>query len=252
MLIASVRKHPNMKHLITMKTFKNIVLNIPHSSTLGIFDENFGWPRNAHFLNEVHKLTDWYTDFIFHSNDEAVVPVVFPLSRVVCDAERLPNDPLEADGQGIVYTRLKGFRREVSESAKALMMEAYERHQSNLAEHILPGNQTVIIDCHSFSEEVCPEVDVCIGYNEDWSKPEQEQIDFIVGTFQKAGYKVGINTPYSNSITPKCEHKYKSVMIEVNKRCYLRGVCMDINTDSPYAPKFCGNIKKIYKGLLGK
>lgn len=246
MLIASVRKLPNMN------TFKNIVLNIPHSSTLGIFDKNFGWPRNAHFLNEVHNLTDWHTDFIFHSNDEAIVPVVFPLSRVVCDAERLPNDPLEADGQGIVYTSLKGFRREVSESAKALMMEAYGRHQSNLAEHILPGNQTIIVDCHSFSEEVCPGVDVCIGYNEDWSKPEQEQLDFIVGIFQKAGYKVGINTPYSNSITPKCGHKYKSVMVEVNKHCYLRGDSIDINISSPYAPRFSNCIKKIYTGLLGK
>lgn len=30
-----------------------------------------------------------------------------------------------------------------------------------------------------------------------------------------------MNTPYSNSITPKTNFEYKSVMIEVNKRVYM-------------------------------
>ena len=39
--------------------------------------------------------------------------------------------------------------------------------------------------------------------------------------FEKAGYNVGINSPYSNSLTPPSEYEYKSFMIEVNKSIYL-------------------------------
>ena len=42
----------------------NIVLNIPHSSINGIFDEEIGgWYENPFFINgPVRDHTDWYTD----------------------------------------------------------------------------------------------------------------------------------------------------------------------------------------------
>jgi hypothetical protein len=39
--------------------------------------------------------------------------------------------------------------------------------------------------------------------------------------FEKRGYKVGINTPYANSIAPETGYTYNSIMLEVNKRLYL-------------------------------
>ena len=64
----------------------NIVLNIPHCSTGRIFDLG-KWPRNPHFINNVVRcVTDWYTDFLFYSHNPAVQEVVFPYSRLVCDA----------------------------------------------------------------------------------------------------------------------------------------------------------------------
>ena len=71
--------------------------------------------------------------------------------------------------------------------------------------------------CHSFPSHLS-DVDICIGYNEDRSKPCKETIETAVNIFEDAGYKVGINHPYSNSETPDCPFHYKSMMIEVNKK----------------------------------
>ena len=42
-----------------------------------------------------------------------------------------------------------------------------------------------------------------------------------VNLFEDSGYKVGINNPYSNSETPDCPFRYKSMMLEVNKGAYM-------------------------------
>ena len=97
------------------KTNSKIVLNIPHSSLNGIFDKNIGqWPCNSYFMNEcINKWTDWFTDFLFMqlSKEENVDTIVFPFSRFVCDVERLKNDPLEIEGNGIIYTQFNGYKR---------------------------------------------------------------------------------------------------------------------------------------------
>ena len=100
---------------------KKIVLNIPHSSVAAIFDNKIGrWPPNAFFINEcVNKMTDWWTDMLFDVKEVISHKVVFPYSRFVCDVERLENDPMEENGQGIIYTHINGFERgKLSDSAK--------------------------------------------------------------------------------------------------------------------------------------
>lgn len=65
-------------------------------------------------------------------------------------------------------------------------------------------------------------VDICIGYNEDWSQPDKATIDMAVNHFESYGYKVGVNMPYSNSETPACSFLYHSLMLEANKKTYLQ------------------------------
>jgi N-formylglutamate amidohydrolase len=66
-----------------------------------------------------------------------------------------------------------------------------------------------------------PDVDICIGYNDDDTCPNKVVIGNIVQYFKSLGYKVGINEPFSNSKTFTVPVKYNSVMIEVNKRLYM-------------------------------
>ena len=44
------------------------------------------------------------------------------------------------------------------------------------------------------------EIDICIGFNEDATKPHDDVLNLVTEHFAIAGLKVGINTPYSNSM----------------------------------------------------
>lgn len=232
-----------------MKKYNKIVLNIPHSSFNGIISDKGGWKPNANLINQAIKDTDWHTDFLFQDNsNKKVVPCVFNYSRYYVDVERLVDDPLEKDGRGILYTDINGHKRTFSDSIKQSLLFVREKFLNNMCNEIT--NDTLLIDCHSFNNEVAPNVDICIGFNRDWSKPDEETIDGIIKIFADAGYKVGINTPYGNSITPKEDNGYKSIMIEVNKKLYLRNG-IEINIDTIYAPRLSSTIKKVYNFVLG-
>ena len=111
----------------------------------------------------------------------------------------------------------------------------------------------LLIDCHSFSalpnllNANPPDIDICIGYNDDETRPNKVVIGNIVQYFKSLGYKVGINTPFSNSKTFLVPVKYNSVMIEVNKRLY-----MDENTleKSEGFEKPKQDIQSLYEVLL--
>ena len=139
--------------------YKRIVLNEPHASIEGLYDNQLSfWNIDEHFINDiVLKWTDWHTDFLFW-------------------------------------------------------------HQQRLRDNLCEG--ALLLDCHSFPSEMS-DVDICIGFNEDWSKPHKETVELAVSIFEDNGYKVGINEPYSNSETPDCPFPYQSMMLEVNKRTYM-------------------------------
>lgn len=160
--------------------YKRIVLNEPHASVEGLYDEDKSfWNINADFLNNVViKWTDWHTDYLFHGlEDNRVKTVRFPFSRFIVDAERLWNDPMEEVGQGIVYKHFDGFQRNISDFREQHLLKLWNWHQNRLRENL--EEDALLLDCHSFPEELS-DVDICIGYNEDWSKPHKETIEFAV------------------------------------------------------------------------
>lgn len=223
-----------------------IVLNIPHSSSRFPSKKDAdAWPPAIKW--QIDRWTDWYTDDIFVVDDPRVVPIIFPYSRFYCDVERLLDDPLEVVGQGIFYERYDGLTRIWTVKDRECAMHQYHRHMARLSAAIT-SMDTILIDCHSFPEDLS-NVDICIGLNDDWSRPSEAMIDFILKHFRYSGYKTEINTPYSNSITPPKSFCYKSLMIEVNKRVYLN--------DSHY-PKMTQwhlikrTIRNLYDGLLAR
>lgn len=198
--------------------FDRIVLNIPHSSSVFPFGKG-GWDDGID--EEIMRWTDWYTDWLFQSHDARIVSVSFPFSRFFCDVERLENDPLESVGQGVVYRRFNSLKRSLSDDEELWVRRTYREHLERLQSYIIDG-RTLIVDCHSFPSDLS-EIDVCIGFNDDWSCPSKKTIDTVINTFRSKGYNVGVNSPYSNSITPHCLHLYKSIMVELNKSIYLDG-----------------------------
>ena len=238
------------------KPYEFLVLNIPHASDN--IPEEF-MPKNPPFRAKAayrdyqknsRPLIDWYTDELFSvDNDQHITPVVATICRTLCDVERMVNDPLEAKGYGIVCRKMIQFipfsylhyvdYNPLHYSRNKLLLHYYLEYQQRLALSLVDAsfdcsyyhpNSVLLIDCHSFSSmptALCDpgplgeQVDICIGYNDDATCPPQELIDFVASYFEDLGYRVGRNTPFSHSKTVECPVPYHSLMIEVNKRCYM-------------------------------
>ena len=237
------------------KPYRALVLNIPHASDN--IPEKFMPPPFGRTQSEYqHRyqlaskpLIDWYTDELFSVEDKRITPVVAELCRTLCDVERMVNDPLEAKGYGIVCRKMIQFvpfsylhyvdYNPLHYSRNKLLLHYYLEYQQRLARCLVDAsfdvsyyhpNSVLLIDCHSFSSmptALCnpgpqeQQVDICLGYNDDATCPPQELIDFVASYFEDLGYLVGRNTPFSHSNTVECPVPYHSLMIEVNKRCYM-------------------------------
>lgn len=226
---------------------RNIVLHIPHSSNTNLKNST-PW-EGGDITIAKNQWVDWFTDELFAPSDNQnwVKSVVFPYCRFDCDAERLWSDPMESKGQGIVYEKFrmpsKGlfFQRNVDDLHRIEAMLEYSNYKLKLINTLT--QDCLVIDCHSFPSSQSEDVDICIGYNEDWSKPDSDTLKFIINHFKKAGYRVGVNKPYSNSISPLCRVKYHSVMIEVNKKLYMNEDTLSWNKESKKIKYF---IRRLY------
>ena len=226
--------------------YNRIVLNEPHASIEGLYDDRLsGWSVDDRFINDVvFRLTDWHTDYLFHGFRHPNIRTVrFPFSRFIVDAERLWDDPMEDIGQGIIYRHFYGYQRQVPRPYEVLLLKLWASHQQRLKSNLCEN--ALLLDCHSFPEEQ-GDVDICIGFNEDWSKPSRELLDFTVNLFEENGYSVGINYPYSNSEAPLCPFGYQSMMLEVNKRVYLERRSLYLKTH--YEKK--RNVREVISQLL--
>ena len=223
--------------------YDNIVLNIPHAGVRGL--GSIKCDNKVNLLAEVRKWTDWYTDLIFiPEKNDRIKHIIADYSRYVVDVERLLNDPLAEEGKGIIYTKYDGQLRYVDEEEKTKLMAYYYDYQDRLKSML--SEHSLLIDCHSFPSDLS-DVDICIGFNEDWSRPTDFVIDLIAESFRKQGYKVGINTPYSNAIAPETGYTYHSIMIELNKRVYLNEQTLEFNDN---AAKLKEQLASLYSLLL--
>ena len=199
-----------MASRVEERSYDNIVLNIPHASVGGLGVAKW---------NKVRKWTDWFTDVIFVPDDQSgVKSVVADYSRYVVDVERLLDDPMNEIGQGIIYTKFNGLQRTISDEEQLGMIAYYYSYIKQLKSML--NEHSLLIDCHSFPSGLS-DVDVCIGVNEDWSRPTEFLIELVMEFFKQAGYKVALNTPFSNAIAPPTNFRYDSIMIELNKRIYI-------------------------------
>lgn len=218
-----------------MKRYNNLVLNIPHSSIHGLKDS--GWNDiDSLIRKELRKHTDWFTDFIFHSDCNAV-EVVFKHSRFLVD--------VECNKDNMIYPCFNEHTRLVTDELTERCMNLYNEHHKRLTEAI--NDSTIVINCQSFPSDVCNEVDICIAFNNDNTKPSNETLQTIEDIFKTHGYKTALNYPYSNSIAPETDKEYHSLMIEVNKRCYMDEQNLSLNADHY---KLTATLNSVYHTLL--
>lgn len=242
--------------------YKKILLHVPHSSAIFPQESYYGYND----LDEQEKLLiDYYTDELFipnHSSDK-INSAVFPYCRLYCDVERLINDPLETRGLGIRYSwgltkhkeRHLSFSFSSKEESFRLYSDFHAKVSNTLVEQSGVNDTILLIDCHSFSHlpnllnSNPPDIDICIGYNDDETCPNKVVIGNIARFFESLGYKVGINEPFSNSKTFSVPVKYHSVMIEINKRLYMDEETLEKTENFMWIHQI---LQSLYKMLLRK
>lgn len=222
--------------------YQKIVLAIPHA-TRTILTK---WDDQEKINQDADRWTDWHTDVMFSVMHPRIEAVLGTVSRFDCDLERLMDDPLEAEGRGILYTRShSGALRELDHETRKRFMTEWYAYRDKLSRAI--AQNTLLIDCHAFPRDIATEIDICIGVNDDASRPAEETIALVVDHFTSLGYRTSVNEPYSNSITPESSIPYHSLMIELNKQIYWDEValkCIGRATDVR------GDLKLLYEKLL--
>ena len=217
---------------------KKLILHIPHSSDNIPFKDGYVVDETI-FNNEILKLTDWYTDDLFHSDTDEMIIANF--SRIFCDPERFSEDKHEemaSVGMGVLYEKTDDnllMRKITHELRTKILDEYYWVHHQKLNnavnQQLEKYGKAIIIDCHSMSDipfirdkdQNTKRTDYSIGI--DSIHTSNELLQTTLNFFSDHGIEVAINSPYSGTLVPM-EHYQKnknvqSIMIEVNRKLYL-------------------------------
>lgn len=214
-------------HLFSSEIRNTFLIHIPHSSLI-IPNPNDFLLNNDELELENLKSTDIAIGTIFDVG--GIKSVTYPFSRLFCDVEKLPiNEDMDVSGRGIYYTKttdLKDLRKFSLSDYWNILTNHYLKHHNKMVdrvETILNDCETVrIIDAHSFNGFNEHDPDICIGIDE-FHTPKY-LIDHVVRHFEKNGFSVKINDPYSGTYVPlpyyEVNDNVESIMIEINKRLY--------------------------------
>ena len=221
-----------------------ILLHLPHASKTIPDDLRHEILLSDRDLqDEINRLTDHATDLIFTKAFPRSDFVAFPISRLVVDPERFPNDseePMSAVGMGALYTHgsLRQLIRRTPDFEKRehLLKRFYEPHHHRLTtavdRNLEKYGKCVIIDGHSFPTQALPyelnqaasRPDFCLGT--DYFHTPEELVQIVEEELQQFGLSTTRDEPFSGTIVPtKHYHKdqrVQSLMIEINRGLYLR------------------------------
>jgi N-formylglutamate deformylase len=228
-----------------------IVFHIPHASTVTPADAGFS-ASPEQIADEIRVLTDHHTDTIYSAfAEQGDAVIIAPVSRLVVDVERFPDDqlePMSAHGMGAVYTH--GYDgaelRSSLDGREALMQCYYHPHhhalESAVAAQLSKHGRAVILDCHSFPElvrpyarrdSVTPRPEICIGT--DAFHTPSRVAEALERAYLNRGYSVARNTPFAGAIVPLSAYgkdaRVTSVMIELRRDIYMDEISCALHPD---------------------
>lgn len=231
-----------------------VILHIPHDSSVVPSEVRSQFLlSDAELKLELQLMTDHFTHALFAEPLGAATVVRAPVSRLVVDVERFPDDaaePMAARGMGAIYevtSHLGLLRRRLSPLERdALMLEWYHAHHNRLETAVSDAveryGRCVVIDCHSFPgtalpyEHADPAVerpDICIGSDPYHTSEPLEQA--FVGAFRRNGWRVAVNDPFAGALVPasryRVDPRVMGVMVEVNRDLYLDPTSFEPNSD---------------------
>ncbi len=221
-----------------------VILHIPHDSSVIPSEVRSQFLlSDAELKLELQHMTDHFTHALFAEPHGDATVVRAPVSRLVIDVERFPDDtaePMASRGMGAIYevtSHLAPLRRKLSSMEReTLMLTWYHSHHNRLEAAVSNAvemyGRCLVIDCHSFPgtalpyENANPEVerpDICIGSDPYHTSGTLEQA--FVSTFSRDGWRVAVNDPFAGALVPasryRVDPRVTAVMVEVNRDLYL-------------------------------
>lgn len=222
-----------------------VVLHVPHDSTAipEVVRRQFVLD-DQELRDELVRITDHHTLEIFRSSIDDRQVIRSPVSRLVVDVERFPEDakePMAARGMGAIYrktTLLEDLRGPITPEEREMLFRNYYKPHHAAFEHtvtrtLAEHGRCLVVDCHSFPDKPLPyelvsssasRPDICIGSDPFHSR--DELISTFCNEFQQAGYSVSINDPFAGAIVPMTHYskdkRVEAIMVEVNRRLYLK------------------------------
>lgn len=216
-----------------------ILFHVPHSS---LKIPKIYWNiciKDKDYIESVDiKLSDYLTDRLLPTKCNKLI---FKYSRIFCDVEKFKDDSKEImskKGMGVIYTKdyddviltlpTKKYKTRIIKS----YYDKYHNKLDKIVTNILNKyHKCIIIDFHSYSDIMVNRLfnstnnpDICIGIDSFYT--DDKLTELTINHFKKYGYSVEINKPYSGTIIPnkylnkRCNN-LQSIMIEINKKCYL-------------------------------
>ena len=220
-----------------MKGLTPIFLHVPHAST-NIPSEEWQYFITNNIAREIICMTDHYCDDLFRCEHEMIS---FEVNRLVCDVERFKDskqEKMSEKGMGVVYSKCSDgtmLKNSTIEHDKYIIEKYYDSHhkllESAVQTRLDKFDRCLIVDAHSFYEtplayedkQNSNRPDICLGSDEYHTS--DKLIDYFTSEFQKRGYSVEINNPFSGSLVPNkfyCKDKrVQSIMIEINRGLYI-------------------------------
>jgi len=231
-----------------------VILHIPHDSSVIPPEVRSQFLlSDAELKLELQRMTDHFTHALFAEPHCDATVVRAPVSRLVVDVERFPDDtaePMASRGMGAIYevtSHLAPLRRKLSSMEReTLMLTWYHSHHNRLEAAVSNAvemyGRCLVIDCHSFpgtalpyenADSVVERPHICIGSDPYHTSRKLEQA--FVEAFRCDGWRVAVNDPFAGALVPasryRVDPRVTAVMVEINRELYLDSKNFEPNSD---------------------
>lgn len=221
----------------------SVVWHLPHDSVAIPADVRDQFVLSeAELAAEILRMTDHATGRLFGLDNTKASVIRAPVSRLVVDVERFPDDvdePMAGRGMGVIYSRTsdgRQLRRALSEAERLRLLERWfwphHRRLTDAVQKTLDrDDRCLVVDCHSFPSKPLPyeadqssdRPDICLG-TDDFHTPAWLLQSATLG-FRTQGFSVAINRPFGGALVPlshyRQDRRVLALMVEVNRRLYL-------------------------------
>ncbi len=179
---------------------------------------------DSELAKELLRMTDHATARLFGLDVQNPTVVWAPVSRLVVDVERFPDDvdePMAGRGMGVIYqltSNGRPLRRPISaQERQTLLNDWYWPHHRRLEAAVDRAigrhGRCLLIDCHSFPSRPLPyepdqnpvRPEICLG-TDDYHTPA-DLLHAALKAFRAEGLQIATDRPFAGALVPLSRYR---------------------------------------------